>query len=911
MSQGIRQRLSSPFAIFVMLMFTSFVTESVVMFVLPRLFPALSPSLIDLADPVLLTLVTAPLVWCLVVLPLRGAARAESARTEAVLGSMVEAALQINGQGGIHSLNPAAEMMFGFSPKELLGRPLSLVLSESSRCYHAQDAPSPVPHASSVWETCGRRKDGSLFPVEVSVSTVSLATEGPLVVLVHDITLRKEASKALESQRVFFENLLENSAAPTLVVDANHRILIWNRACEDMTGVFASEMLGRSDTWKAFYRDERPVLADLVVDGRIEEAKERYSSFERCRFLPEGLQAEGWYYNLNGRDRYLVFNAAPVRNSAGELLAAIETFQDITERKRYEEQLEYQAHHDALTGLPNRNLLNDRIRQALLISKRTRHEVALFTVDVDNFKLVNDTLGHDGGDVLLKSVAQRLSACVRAGDTVARQGADEFVVLVSDHNLSDNAPVIAAKLLNAVAQPLRIEDHDLVVTGSVGVSISPRDGGDVVTLLKNAEVAMFRAKEQGRNIFQFYTAEMNARSLNRMTMETHLRRALERSELAVYYQPQINLATGRLTGVEALLRWHSPELGEVTPDKFIPVAEETGLIVPIGEWVLLSACGQNKCWQNAQLPHFPVAVNLSARQFREVDFCQTIEKVLATTGLDPRFLDLEITESMVLRDVDRIGSILNNLKELGTTLSMDDFGTGYSSLSYLRRFPFDKLKIDKSFVREITSDPHNAAIAKAVIAMAHSLGMNVIAEGVETLGQLNYLRTHACDEMQGFLFSKAVSADELEQLLREGRCLKIPPADHLPDKTILVVDDEENVVRSIKRLFELEGYRVLGATSVTQGFDILSLNRVGVILSDYRMPEMNGAEFLGRVKGLYPDTIRIIISAHADLTSVTEAINVGAAYKFLKKPWGEDDLKVQVTEALRQYHLLFGEGARQ
>ena len=572
------------------------------------------------------------------------------------------------------------------------------------------------------------------------------------------------------------------------------------------------------------------------------------------------------------------------------------------ERLEYQEQLEYQADHDGLTGLPNHNLLIDRIRQALLMSHRSRQEVAVFFLDLDNFKFVNDTLGHDVGDLLLKTVAERLAGCVRSGDTVARQGGDEFVAVVSGRAVADNASLIAGQILAALARPLPINDHELFVTCSIGIGVAPRDGEDAQTLLKHAEVAMYRAKEQGRNNFKFFAAEMNARALARLSMEKHLRRALERDELLVHYQPKVDLRSGRVVGMEALVRWQSPELGMTAPDSFISLAEETGLIEPIGAWVLKTACAQNKAWQDAGLPPLAVAVNLSPRQFRQRDIAGLIGLALLETGLEPRFLEIEITESMVMHDMERAAATLNELKRMGTGLSMDDFGTGYSSLSYLKRFPFDKLKLDQSFVRDITCDPDNAAIARAVIAMAHGLRLKVIAEGVETEGQLNYLRSHGCDEMQGFYYSRPLPAREFQRLLAEDRRLPAPPDhDGRRQRTLLVVDDEKSVVAALQRLFLLEGYRVLTAQSAGEGFELLANNRVAVVISDQKMPVMNGTEFLSRVRELYPDTVRIMLTAHADLDSMGDAINRGAVYKFLNKPWDDDVIREKVGEAFSHY----------
>jgi diguanylate cyclase (GGDEF)-like protein/PAS domain S-box-containing protein len=706
------------------------------------------------------------------------------------------------------------------------------------------------------------------------------------------------AAVALAEQKEFAESLVRNSAVPSFVINTDRKVLIWNRACEELTGIKAESMVGSDQAWKGFYKTKARVLAEIVIDGTPETMPEYYQEFGKSSFIPEGLQAEGWYDNLNGRDRYLAFNAAPVRNTRGELLAVIETFEDVTERKCYERQLEYQANHDSLTRLPNRNVLVDRIHQALLVSQRNDQQVAVFFVDLDNFKFINDSLGHDVGDELLKHAAERLVACVRAGDTVARQGGDEFVIMVSDSDAAEVADRIARDIQDAVAQPFIIDDHELVITCSIGISISSRDGGDVQTLIKNADLAMYRAKEQGRNRIRYYTSEMNARSLSRMTMEKHLRRALERNEFLLCYQPKVSLQSGQITSMEALVRWQSPELGLVSPISFIPLAEETGLIEQIGEWVLTTACRQNREWQDAGLPAIQVAVNLSAYQFRQKQLVKMIERILRESGLAPRYLELEITESLVMQNLDRVTAILNELQELGTSLSMDDFGTGYSSLSYLKRFPFNKLKVDQSFVRDITSEPDSAEITKTIIAMAHSLRLKVIAEGVETVGQLNYLRLHHCDEIQGYLFSKPVIAEDFHALLAENRMLTFEENPDDNDRhTILVVDDEANVLTSLRRILELDGYQVLTASSAAEGFDLLATSRVDVVISDLRMPVMNGNDFLQRVKIIHPDAVRMMLTGDLDLHAVTEAINRGSIFKYLIKPWNDAVLLSHVKEA--------------
>lgn len=882
-----------------LILLVTFVTEIVVMSILSYLFPSLNGFPAVFIDAFFLTALSAPAVWWLIARPLELLARRESVMARALMNSIAEAVITFDADGTIDSFNPAAATIFGYAPGEMEGCDILLVLPEIAR------GEAPLDWRRPPGESRGRHRDGTLLPVEVSVGELELPRKGKFIAVIRDIRPLKRALAATEEQHALLGSLLQQSAVPIFVLDPGHRVLIWNRACEELTGRTAREMVGTDLAWQAFYPSPTPVLADLVITGELERAQEGCGQVRQSHLIPEGLQAEGWYTGLNGQERYIVFDAAPVRSGSGKLLAVIESLEDITQRKRYEEQLEYQASYDLLTGLVNRNLLADRMRQALLMSRRERREVALFMLDLDGFQSVNDAVGHEEGDRLLKVIAERLAGCVRAEDTVARRDSDEFVVLISDPAASDNAALIAGKLQEAVARPVRLAGREVAVTASVGIAVHPRDGEDAPTLLRNAEAALYRAKELGRQNFQFHTGEMNARSLARMTLENHLRHALERQELVVYYQPKASLSSGAVVGMEALLRWHSPELGVVPPDTFIPLAEETGLILTIGAWVLKTACAQNRAWRDAGIPSPPVAVNLSPRQFRQHDIAAVVAQVLAETGLEPHLLELEITEGMVMQDATRVAAVLGELKQMGLTLAMDDFGTGYSSLGYLKRFPFDKLKIDKSFVRDLTRDPDSAAIAKAVIAMAHSLHLKVIAEGVETQGQLNYLQSQGCDEIQGYFLSKPVPAGEFERLLAEQRLLQVhEPGAVCPEKTVLVVDDDEGILAALQRVLLDEGYNVLTAKNAEEAFELLSLNRVLVILSDFRMPGMDGAEFLRRARELYPDTVRIMLSGYADINAVTSAVNLGAVYKVMYKPWGENDIKENVGEAFRHYALL-------
>ncbi len=438
------------------------------------------------------------------------------------------------------------------------------------------------------------------------------------------------------------------------------------------------------------------------------------------------------------------------------------------ERKRYQEELERQANYDALTGLPNRHLLHDRLRQAVL-SQRHLRPLAVVFIDLDHFKFVNDSLGHNAGDELLRNVGERLRESVRDGDTVARLGGDEFVLILNDQAREEVIFRAMQRIHARVGEPIRVGGRELHITCSAGISLYPQDGSDVETLLKNADAAMYRAKAQGRNNFQFYTAEMNRLVNERLSLEQSLRRALQRNELLLYYQPRINLVTGAVDGAEALLRWNHPEQGLMLPDRFIPVAEETGLIVQMGDWVLRQAALQHRAWRKAGLPRLSVSVNLSARQFRDENLVQRVAKVIRETGLRSGDLEMELTESMVMHDAAGAIATLGELRALGVSLSVDDFGTGYSSLSYLKRLPIGTLKIDKSFVRDIgaTEEADDGLLARAIISLGHSLHLKVVAEGVETAAQLEFMVANRCDEAQGYYFARPMPAEECTRFLAE------------------------------------------------------------------------------------------------------------------------------------------------
>jgi diguanylate cyclase (GGDEF)-like protein/PAS domain S-box-containing protein len=480
---------------------------------------------------------------------------------------------------------------------------------------------------------------------------------------------------------------------------------------------------------------------------------------------------------LNGKERFEwlhqrkdgnVFPAevcltALTLNGKPTLLANV---RDITERKVAQERVQYLAYYDDLTGLPNRTLLQDRLTKALAAARRQEHKVAVLFLDIDRFKDINDQLGHSVGDLLLQSVATRLKTWAREQDTVARLGGDEFLISLANVKDAPDAAIAAERLMDAMTAEFVFQGHSLNVSCSIGIGIFPEHGSDCETLIKNADAALYRAKESGRNNFRFFTEDMNASAMERLTLENGLRLALDKKELFLVYQPQMDIATGKITGLEALLRWQHPELGLVPPDKFIRIAENSGLILSIGEWVLRTACSQVRKWQDEGLPAVTVAVNVSAVQFRQEGFCKLVRRALDETGLAPQYLELELTESLLLANAEMMLSVVEELTALGLTLAIDDFGTGYSSFSYLKRYRISRLKIDRLFIRDVAVNPDDAAITTAIISMAKSLHLKVIAEGVENEAQMSFLRSHQCDEIQGYYFSKPLAVDKVADKLR-------------------------------------------------------------------------------------------------------------------------------------------------
>lgn len=582
---------------------------------------------------------------------------------------------------------------------------------------------------------------------------------------------------------------------------------------------------------------------------------------------------------------------------ANNLAYGIANLRQGAARERLERQLAYQSNYDQVTGLPNRSLLRDRLGQALAYAARNGRQVAVLVVALDRFQTIREALGDDSAGVVLRQLGIRLQDAVRACDSVAHLTANEFVVMLSDLDQAEGLAPLGFRLVQQLGQPMRVGTQDVLTTASIGISLSATDGNDVDALLRNAASAAHCAQADGGQCLRFYAPHMNERIAARLALEADLHRALGASELLLHFQPKVNLNNGELVGAEALLRWHRPGQGMVMPADFIPQAEESGIIIPMGSWVISTACAQVRRWMDAGLPLVPVAVNVSARQFRQPGFVNMVRTVLHDSGINPGMLELEITESALMENLDASTSTLHELKAAGVRLTLDDFGTGYSSLSYLQRFPLDCLKIDRAFVRDLTTNPGDAAICRSIIDLAHALRLRVIGEGVESMGQMRYLRRHGCDEVQGYYFSRPLPITEYEAMLRSGTTFDLPQSRCAHDRTLLVVDDEPHILSSLRRVFRGQGYIVLTADNARDALELLAAHDVQVVLSDQRMPAMNGSEFLARVGSLYPATVRIILSGYTDLDAVVEAVNRGKLFKFLTKPWEDDHLREQVHEA--------------
>lgn len=645
----------------------------------------------------------------------------------------------------IMEVNQGARDKLGYALDEL--RELSLKeIVPDSRQDEFDSMIAPIisgQKQSMVFESAHQRKDGSCYPVEIHLQLSDAESPPVLVISAHDISERLNTRSELQ----LAENVFQCSREGILVTDSQGRVLRVNKAFSEITGYSEAEVLGQTPRlWQSQHHDKefyRQLWKELIATGK--------------------WQGELWNRRKNGEVYPQWLSISSYQDPQDNLVRYVGIFGDITEKKLSEEHIYRLAHFDVITGLPNRVLFQERLEHALIQAQRVELPAAVIFLDLDGFKLINDSYGHPTGDKLLKIVAERLQGKLRKGDTVARLGGDEFVLLLTDlHAKKDIVPLVHS-VLEAISSPYLINAFELHISASVGISFYPDDGGDVDTLVKQADIAMYDAKAKGKNTYCFFEEEMNKTAIKRMRMHSKLRRAMKKmQEFQLYYQPQVDLLSGQVFAVEALLRWrHQGQL--ISPDEFIPVAEESGLIVQLGEWVLAQACKQLKEWQTQGF-NLQLSVNFSARQFRDPSLKRVVKDTLQSCGVAAKFLEIEITETFAMENPERSAKLFTEFKAMGVKISLDDFGIAYSSLSQLKRFPIDRLKIDRSFVKDIPSDQDDMAIASAIIAMSHQLGIRVIAEGVETQEQLAFLLENTCDELQGYLFSEPLPADKCQKL---------------------------------------------------------------------------------------------------------------------------------------------------
>jgi diguanylate cyclase (GGDEF)-like protein/PAS domain S-box-containing protein len=683
-------------------------------------------------------------------------------RTRAIVEAAGDGILLIDIEGVIRDFNPAAGRIFGFSPQAIIGKPLSLLLPNEISLNQPEGLKQLLKLTDNKdfnqerIEVTGQHFNGSLFPLDLIMTPVQIREEQLYLAMIQDISIRKQAEQAIQEKQAFLQSVIDGVIDPIMVIRSDYRIIMMNQAASKYipTGKTAEDehfcyQLSHNKTTPCDGEEHPCPLKEVMATGKPvtmvhEHQCSKYGS------------------------RLFELDASPYWESNGFLSGIIEISKDITERLKTERQLRdnearlrHQAQHDALTGLPNRVLFHDRLDHAMRKAHRTGTQVAVLFLDLDRFKNINDGLGHDVGDGMLKEVAMRLQEAIRGDDTVARLGGDEFVIIIEEISDLNNVAAVATKCLKKLSQKMVIKGIEVFPTVSIGISLFPDDGISVDGLMKCADSAMYRAKDAGRNIFQFYTSDMNDQTIKLLLLEGSLRHALEEDQLQLYYQPKFELASSKLIGMEALIRWHHPEKGIISPADFIPLAEDTGMIVAIGEWVIKTACQQLALWKNTAFEKLHIAVNISARHFNP-SLLKNIGEELYVNQLSPELLELEITESVLMDNADAAVSILNQIREMGISLAIDDFGTGYSSLSYLKRFPISSLKIDRSFVKDVIEDNNDAAIVSSIVALAKNMDLLVTAEGVETKEQLAFIKKLGCHYGQGYLLGRPVPVREFE-----------------------------------------------------------------------------------------------------------------------------------------------------
>ncbi len=688
---------------------------------------------------------------------------------------------------------------------------------------------------------------------------------------------------SLEEQRLA-ASVFDNAAEGMMVTDAEANILRVNRAFVELSGYPIEELVGRN-----------PRLLKSERHGR-----DFYRALWTALKEQGGWQGEIWNRRKDGNLYPALASLNAVRDAEGKLTHYIGLFSDLSHLRDTEQKLDYLAYRDPLTGLPNRTLFVQLLSQAIEQARMGGRQFALFAIDLENFKAINDSLGHAVGDELLIEAGRRIKALSQGGEAMSRIGGDEFNLILAPIESPQSAGLFAQRLIGTLEQPFPADGRPVYVGASVGIALYPADGDQAEMLMRSADAALNHAKDEGGNTLRFFSHELTVRARERLVLEADLRHALQNHELRLYYQPQIDLASGQVVGIEALVRWQHPQRGVVSPAEFIPLAETSGLIVELGEWVLKTACRQIKSWADQRLTGAHTSVNVSAVQLSRSNLLEAVRHALQESGIPPDMLELEITESFMMSDLNGAMKTLAEIRKLGVRLAIDDFGTGYSSLSHLQQLNVDKLKIDISFIRDMTSNSGKAAIVQAIIALGHGLGLHIVAEGVEEEGQAHYLRDLQCDSLQGYLVSKPIPGEEMTRFLTRYLAAPVAASDE-GGQTLLVVDDESNMLSALKRLLRTENYHILTASSGEEALAVLANHPVGVIVSDQLMKGMNGAELLERVRLIHPDITRILLSGHTGVDNLAEAVNRGEIFRFLPKPWDDAELLETIHVAFQHY----------
>ncbi|WP_232511849.1 EAL domain-containing protein [Herbaspirillum sp. meg3] len=703
----------------------------------------------------------------------------------------------------------------------------------------------------------------------------------------HERAIRRRTEEILYAESHLLSTVFDTAGAIGVMLDLEGRILRFNQAGEKSKGYSGTEVLGLC-FWDVFFSPFQAL-----------SEKELYQNTNRSLFP---LQHHSEWLTRDGRVRTILCSLSILENRYFKTIFVISGI-DITEWQEAEQKIYKLSHFDHVTGLPNRIVLRDRLGQAILRCGSDHALVVLMLVELNGHMQIRDAFGAQAGIALSAAVVERLQVWKHPEAATITQYSDYvFAVLLEDVNQNE-LDIIVGDLTQILVEPYSIPGQPSVhLFPKLGISIFPNDAQTTESLLHYAEIALHRAQLSPHDHHQFYSPSFNQEIARRHVLVSQLRDAIRQNALLLHYQPQVSLKNGRIAGFEALVRWNHPERGLLMPAEFIALAEESDLIFELGEWVLRTACRQCKAWQDMGFRPGIMAVNLSAMQFIEKDLKILLERIIDESGLDAQFLELELTESISMDDPEKSIGIMVHLRKLGITLSIDDFGTGYSNLSYLKRFPVCRLKIDRSFVRDIVNDPHDLAICRSIIAIAKSLRLEVIAEGVETISQLKMLHTEGCDKIQGYYFSTPLPAEDCTSLLERDVSLPMESIRQQPyARSLLVIDDEVNILSAIRRTLSRSGYQIFTANHATEAFEILAKHQIGVVLTDQQMPDILGTELLEKVRYMFPDTVRIMLTGHANLQSVTQAINQGAIYKFLVKPWDNDELEATIFEAFEKF----------